>query len=325
MPDNFFEPIEPKNDFFQEFSKPIPKIKPIVVYDPNDPRLRAYQDSSDLYQGTLARREFDYQYGEPRVSGAWVTTKEEKEARGLKNFDHSFNIPRKNIGGYLSYVKRHPEVYGDIQDSDIYRVKPQRTGHADSWWLGEESEKIQPTHYRVTRGTLYDNNGQLDKSTSIKITPEFAKPVQPVIYKPKPKVTNFEQRIQKPTQVINNKDGTVSTHKMMSFEADGKYYAAPTIVEKDGKLVELSQKEAVDYAMKTGEFKEFKTEKEAREYAEGGYKKGTKLEELKAPEKQKTSEKMEDKKFYQGLAFMRKYKLRPGWYSDEELENALKK
>ena len=90
--------------------------------------------------------------------------------------------------------------------------------------------------------------------------------------------TNFEQRIQKPTQDIKNSDGTHSTHKMMSFESDGKYYAAPTIVEIDGKLVELSEDEAFEYAMKNKEYKEFPTEKEAQEYAEGKYKEGTPLE-----------------------------------------------
>ncbi len=96
--------------------------------------------------------------------------------------------------------------------------------------------------------------------------------------------TNFEQRIANPSLSIKNPDGSESTHKMMSFEADGKYYAAPTIVEQNGKLKELSQDAAADYALKNKEYKEFKTEKEAQAYAEGGYKKGTPLENYKSAE-----------------------------------------
>jgi hypothetical protein len=90
--------------------------------------------------------------------------------------------------------------------------------------------------------------------------------------------TNFERRIMNPSLSIKNKDGSSSTHKMMSFEVDGKYYVAPTIVEVNNKLVELKPNEAIDYAIKNREYKEFKTEKEAQKYAEGGYKKGTPLE-----------------------------------------------
>jgi hypothetical protein len=110
-----------------------------------------------------------------------------------------------------------------------------------------------------------------------------------VVQQVKPKLTNFEQRINKPTEVIKNNDGTVSTHKMMSFEADGKYYAAPTIVKQNGKLVELSQKDAQDYAFKNNEFKEFKTDKEAKDYANNGYKKGTPLETKQVPSKPKVA------------------------------------
>ena len=90
--------------------------------------------------------------------------------------------------------------------------------------------------------------------------------------------TNFEQRIQNPVNKINNEDGSHSTHKMMSFEADGKFYAAPTIIEKNGKLIELDSNDAIDYALKNKEYKEFATESEAQKYAEGDYKKGTALE-----------------------------------------------
>lgn len=92
------------------------------------------------------------------------------------------------------------------------------------------------------------------------------------------KLKNFEKRLNQPEKNIQNEDGTTSTHKMMSANVDGKEIALPTIVEIDGKLKELSINEAIDHALRTGEYKEFKTQEEAQAYAEGGYKKGTKLD-----------------------------------------------
>lgn len=86
---------------------------------------------------------------------------------------------------------------------------------------------------------------------------------------------NFEQRVLNPNKhpVINNSDGSVSTHKMSYGEVDGKYVAFPTIVQGyDGNLQELSGRDAFDYAMKNKEYRQFDNEKAAASYAEGGYK-----------------------------------------------------
>jgi hypothetical protein len=104
----------------------------------------------------------------------------------------------------------------------------------------------------------------------------------PVPLTPDKKQKNFEVRMNDPNQKSipsGDNDGKTSTHKMMSFDADGKYYAAPTIVEKDGKLEELSQEDAMAYALKNNEYKEFKTEEEASKYAEGDYKVGTPMDD----------------------------------------------
>lgn len=89
---------------------------------------------------------------------------------------------------------------------------------------------------------------------------------------------NFEERMYKNKASLKNSDGTSSTHKMMSFEVDGKYYAAPTIVEMAGELVELDENTAIDYALRNKEYKQFATEKEAFDYANNGYKKKIKMQ-----------------------------------------------
>lgn len=95
---------------------------------------------------------------------------------------------------------------------------------------------------------------------------------------PKSNLKEFEKRINNPVQYIQNADGSRSTHKMASAGVEGKEIAFPTIVNIDGKLKELPINDAIDHALKTGEYKEFKTQDEASRYAEGGYKKGTPLE-----------------------------------------------
>lgn len=96
---------------------------------------------------------------------------------------------------------------------------------------------------------------------------------------------NFVQRMYNPEKSIANPDGSFSTHKMASAEVDGKHIAFPTIVEKNGKLVELPVNEAIDYALANNEYAQFGAAKDAEWWASGGYKKGTPLEE-KTPKKQ---------------------------------------
>jgi hypothetical protein len=87
---------------------------------------------------------------------------------------------------------------------------------------------------------------------------------------------NFEKRILKPGSypTIDNGDGSVSTHRMAYGGVDNGFVAYPTIVQKpDGKLVQLGDDEAFDFAMKNREYRMFDKESDAASYAEGGYKK----------------------------------------------------
>lgn len=84
----------------------------------------------------------------------------------------------------------------------------------------------------------------------------------------------FEQRVLKPSMVpgIQNADGTVSTHRMAWGDADGKFFAYPTIVNDNGKLVQLPDSVAYHHAMETKQYREFSTPEDADAYASGGYK-----------------------------------------------------
>lgn len=76
--------------------------------------------------------------------------------------------------------------------------------------------------------------------------------------------------------VRKNADGSVSTHKMAYTEADGKYYAYPTLFQDKGKWIEKDDKndwEAFKEAKNRKEIYEFNTEKEASDFAKGSWKK----------------------------------------------------
>ena len=77
-----------------------------------------------------------------------------------------------------------------------------------------------------------------------------------------------------------NADGSQSTVRMMSYEEDGKHYAAPTLFPKDpdnttSKPIDwelLSPEDAIAEAKKRGEVFSFDSEEEAQDFAEGSWK-----------------------------------------------------
>ena len=78
----------------------------------------------------------------------------------------------------------------------------------------------------------------------------------------------------------HNKDGTVSSHLMSTFEQDGKFLVAPTLFPKDDEnqasypsnWIELSGIEALRKAEERGEVMEFDTKEAAEMFAKGEWK-----------------------------------------------------
>jgi hypothetical protein len=85
-----------------------------------------------------------------------------------------------------------------------------------------------------------------------------------------------------------NEDGTFSTHKISYTSADGKYYAYPTLFQKEDKsFYELSDKDnwaAWNEAKKKGEIYEFNTEEEAKKFSAGSWKEGLKDYDVRSKE-----------------------------------------
>ena len=81
---------------------------------------------------------------------------------------------------------------------------------------------------------------------------------------------SFVKRILQPDAypVIENEDGTKSTHKMAYAEKDGKFVVYPTILYDGKKLTEYAPDEALNQASKTGNMIEFDTEEEANWFSQ---------------------------------------------------------
>ena len=110
-------------------------------------------------------------------------------------------------------------------------------------------------------------------------------------------VPEFIDRINNPQAYpyIERENGEISTHEMAAEQdEDGNWIVFPTIAQlPSGELYEFKTEEyykpplkepfrsnrpAMEYALRTGNFLPMKSKEEALKYAEGGYKKGTPLE-----------------------------------------------
>lgn len=88
------------------------------------------------------------------------------------------------------------------------------------------------------------------------------------------KSKDFVKRIISPTlyPVLENEDGSHSTHSMAYAESDGRYLVYPTVVSGEKGLVRLSDDEAWKHALTNREYIDFDNEESAAWFSEN-YKK----------------------------------------------------
>ena len=162
----------------------------------------------------------------------------------------------------------------------------QKTLPSISNYLGDTKPQVTP-----------DVNNYVYPEQEVKARPPlhpFAEMQKPIERTKTPEFVQRMKDVDNPALKINNPDGSYSTHKMTSFEQDGKYYAAPTIVNINGKLKQLSDKDAITYAMKNKEYAQFDDKKDSEKYANGSWKNGD-MANAKYPKYQSQSEDTQDK------------------------------
>jgi len=68
--------------------------------------------------------------------------------------------------------------------------------------------------------------------------------------------------------VLDNQDGTISTHSMADSESDGRHYAYPTVVSDNNHgLKRLADSMAFENAMNSGNYIEFPNAQDANWFA----------------------------------------------------------
>jgi len=163
------------------------------------------------------------------------------------------------IAKSLDYAK-HSKVLSNPYSSEVDRISAERMLARNQKSLIDLFKRQQDMN-NDSSGEIMADGGFTDKFEDG--LPIAMKPIQNPA---------FEKRMRDGRK-IDNADGTYSTHKMMSWSDDKGFYAAPTIVDIKGKLTELSADDAIKHAYKTGDMRKFKTDKEAQDYANNGYKK----------------------------------------------------
>lgn len=94
-------------------------------------------------------------------------------------------------------------------------------------------------------------------------TPDEIRLVQQILSQNRGK--DFVERIVNPgsSPRLDLGDGNYATHRMAWASSDGGYFVYPTVVRQGDSLRQLQDREAWDYAMKTGEFIRFDDPKTA--------------------------------------------------------------
>ena len=265
---------------------------PIYVDNPNDPRLRAYNDSNNLYITSLNK------YNQ------------------VKNITNALNINNDEYGGFnktgtsvipkgiLDFIEQATKEKYNKTNKPIGVLLPESFGVGirenlnDGTNTGLESFPNQFMN-KDRDETIYVGNENLAKRLS-KPVYEYAKPVQPYIYeKPKPKKTsliNTDPRGKKGTYDAATNSIFGQLDKNVKYEQIGESLYKPITPIKKPVQPVVDQKTQP---------------------------------KLQPQPQTKTNleEKVQDsspKKLYQGREFMEKYKLKPSYYTSDYLENRLK-
>lgn len=206
-----------------------------------------------------------------------------------KNYDHDYS---KNNGQLIDLV------YDKTTDSFQYSLKLNQVAKGGEYSVKTVSEtKGIPLFGTVGIGAGIDqvtneaqattggdpSNAQVDQERAVTTPNQTSTESQGT---KADKSDNLESRIQaqrKPAYqdridnpqdygVVNNADGSISTHRMATAEQNGKHYAFPTIVQipESGGLYEFKDsewKDAFAFNMKTGNVKQFDTAEAAENYS----------------------------------------------------------
>jgi hypothetical protein len=218
-----------------------PKRKPITVTDPNDPRLNAYKDSSDLYNYTILQKQLEHQsdfiptnISELLTTGKSVKLTEEGNINKMiltaKGRSLLKNNPRLQKG-LVGHPVPTDDMYGEEGSFDIQHptIKPKGTWRGTALNNDYSNVKpVQPVIYQkpvVKQPEFKKQKGDiiLTSTSDPRINdPSYyavadgvlrKKPVKPVAVQPKPQPQ--QQIIDTPIQVTIAQPPAYTSQKQM--------------------------------------------------------------------------------------------------------------
>lgn len=240
-----------------------------------DEQLKALYEYSKTYMRSTPKSMDEFPGWLVQNGGRLQSMMEAMEPGSSKAYDDVFNPKKKSTStspsqGGVSVAKGVKPVAkapapvtgnsyvkpGETTQQAIYRMKGlSPEGQAMSQFTGQpiSKPKTQSKASPTQAPTLQQRSDQLTK-----------------------KYMNLDwvERAVKPSKYkgleIKNEDGSVSTHKLSYAEVDGQFWVYPTIVLKEGKLVELSDDEAFQHAKNTKSYIPVNDEKLAEYYSQNG-------------------------------------------------------
>jgi hypothetical protein len=185
--------------------------KPIIVTDLNDPKLKAFQDSTKVYNSFLADDKFFSEnailklrnrkgYYDGELVQNYNAREVEVKPTSYNNYNYphgKFTADRASVPVYKEPIQ--PVVYQNSQQRHLITAKDWQDINTNNY--GDEEIKVR--------------NADTNKYDIYRIGNKFElvpkKPVQPVVYQPKPKVVKKEVPIIKQKDKI--KEGIIEDDK----------------------------------------------------------------------------------------------------------------
>lgn len=179
---------------------------PIFVDNKNDPRLRAYNDSLNLYN--FSQQQNNY-WGKNRD----ISLNDPRTGTVVKDFFHNNLLPEHNKDLESSGFSRIPDSGSYLNNKKFYpnpNIKPTSYNNYD---FGYNNSKLNPNIKYLDKG---------DKS--IQGIPMYKKPVQPVVYQPQPQYPLVDPSVYKSRGAMTVTPGIQSADPIYGMNGTNPIY-----------------------------------------------------------------------------------------------------
>ena len=292
--------------------------KPIIVTDPNDPRLRAYNDSNEIRNASLnAYKKYyvkEFQFTAPNKNGDYGNPNR------ASDFNYNINRLNREQAKADAAIQSWHDTYGKFGGTNAMPFSHERHSESNGGRGGSIFEKEfdaavnKNPNLKEIQKRILPTNSSLEKEFAADL---YKKPVQPVIYqKPvvKPKVEN---------NTSSNRVVNITQEKFDKIK--NKIGVSPFVLEKDG-VYRNDLGEQYKIVKPVAKPKTVISNPNIQQPIQQN-KNVVNTQPIQQPvaiAPQVPPAYTSQKQFYQGRAFMDSTQLRPGWYHPEQITERMK-